>query len=113
MRAVHELALTESLVEAIEQRLPDARISRVRLRVGRLMAVAPEALVFCFDVCTQGTRLAGATLEIVEVAARGRCRGCGCEGELDTVTASCQACAGFDVELLAGRDLQIESVEVV
>jgi hydrogenase nickel incorporation protein HypA/HybF len=38
----------------------------VRLRVGRDACVSPDALRFCFDVCTRGTPLEGAALEIVE-----------------------------------------------
>jgi hydrogenase nickel incorporation protein HypA/HybF len=41
---------------------------RVRLEIGRLSSVMPEAIRFCFDVCARGTALEGAELEIVELA---------------------------------------------
>jgi len=108
---VHELALTESIVAAIQQRLGDARVVRVRLEVGRLMAVLPDALRFAFEACTQETTLAGARLEIDEIAGRGRCRACARELELDGGAALC-SCGSADVELFAGRELQIKEVEV-
>src|SRR5262245_26995420 len=40
---MHELALSESVIDAVVERIPDVRIVRVRLRVGRLMAVMPDA----------------------------------------------------------------------
>jgi hydrogenase nickel incorporation protein HypA/HybF len=64
---VHELALTESIVTMIESRLGTARVVRVRLEVGRLTAVLPEALRFAFVACTEGTPLEGAKLEIDEL----------------------------------------------
>ena len=66
MMAVHELALTESVIEQIKERLGDAQVVRVRLAIGRLQAVLPDAVRFSFEVCTQGTSLDGATLEIIE-----------------------------------------------
>jgi hydrogenase nickel incorporation protein HypA/HybF len=64
---VHELALIESLIDAVEEQVKDARVWSVCLEVGRLACAAPEALKFCFEVCTRGTSLEGAELEIVEV----------------------------------------------
>ena len=111
MFAVHELALTESVVQAITDKLGDTPVVRVRLEIGRLVAVLPDAMRFCFDVCTRDTPLAGAVLEIDEVAARGRCRACGAEPTFDGVLALC-TCGSADVELLAGNELRIKEVEV-
>jgi hydrogenase nickel incorporation protein HypA/HybF len=67
---MHELALTDGVVEAVRERLGDARVLRVRLAIGRLTAVVPDAIRFCFEVCTHGTSLDGALLEIDEVEGR-------------------------------------------
>ena len=108
---MHELALTESVLHAIRQRLGDTRVVRVRLEIGRLMAVMPEALRFAFDTCTQGTPLGGARLEIDEIDARGRCRACAREALFDGAIPLC-ACGSADIELFAGRELHIKEVEV-
>ncbi|MDB4968860.1 MAG: hypA [Myxococcales bacterium] len=108
---MHELALTENILATITERLGDARVVRVRLEIGRLMAVLPDAMRFAFAVCTKDTSLDGARLEIDEVAARGRCRDCASELALDGVVALCP-CGSADVELLAGQELQIKEVEV-
>jgi Zn finger protein HypA/HybF involved in hydrogenase expression len=65
-RAVHELALMEDLVATVTEEIREARVHVVRLVVGRGACVSPSALRFCFDVCTHGTPLEGATLEIAE-----------------------------------------------
>jgi hydrogenase nickel incorporation protein HypA/HybF len=63
---VHELALTEAVVETIVERLGAARVVRVRIDVGALAAVVPEAMRFAFEVVARGTTLEGAVLEIEE-----------------------------------------------
>jgi hydrogenase nickel incorporation protein HypA/HybF len=107
---VHELTLTENVVQAVTARLGTKRVVRVRLEIGRLMAVLPDAMRFCFDVCTRGTSLEGARLDIDELPARGRCRTCGTEADLEDV-ALCP-CGSADVEVLSGRELRIKEVEV-
>lgn len=54
---MHELALIEGAIEAVSARLGQRRVTRVRLRAGPLAAVLPDAMRFCFDVCTRGTTL--------------------------------------------------------
>lgn len=63
---MHELALMDSLVATVGERVGQSRVTAVRLRVGKLAAVAADALRFCFDVCAEGTCLEGAVLEIQE-----------------------------------------------
>jgi len=86
---VHELAITESVVEAVTQRLPDARVICVRLEIGAMSGVVADSVRFCFDLVTDGTNLEGARLEISEPSARGRCRNCGAEFEPDGPIALC------------------------
>ncbi len=109
---MHELALTESIVDAITERVGDARVVTVRLRVGRLAAVLPDALRFCFDVCTRGTTLEGAALEIADVPGRGACHDCGAEIEIEDLFSACP-CGSARVEVIGGHELRLEAVEVV
>ena len=63
---MHELALATEVVAICAARADGARVIRVRLEVGRLAAVLPDALRFCFDACANGTAVEGATLDIIE-----------------------------------------------
>ena len=63
---MHELALATEVVNICAERADGARVIRVRLEVGRLAAVLPDALRFCFDACSHGTSVEGATLDIIE-----------------------------------------------
>jgi hydrogenase nickel incorporation protein HypA/HybF len=108
---MHELAITESIVAAVTERMPGVEVRRVHLAIGRLSGVVPDAVRFCFDLVTAGTALDGAVLEIDEPGGRVSCRRCGAEFDCDEVLALCP-CGSADVELLQGRELRVRSVEV-
>lgn len=65
---MHELALMQDLVTSVEEQLERGRVTRVWLEVGKRTCVAPDALRFCFEICSEGTALEGATLEIQAAA---------------------------------------------
>lgn len=109
---MHELALMEGLVTAVEERIEGARIDVVRIEIGRLVAAIPDTLRFCFVVCARGTRLEGASLEIEEIDGRAECRTCGSETPLETPLGACP-CGSFDLRVISGEELRVREVEVV
>jgi hydrogenase nickel incorporation protein HypA/HybF len=108
---VHELAIAESIVEAIGERCAGSRVVCVRQSVGRLSGVVPDAIRFCFDLAAAGTAVDGATLHIEEPDGWARCRSCGDEYRVDDLILLCP-CGSADVEVLRGESLTIRSVEV-
>jgi hydrogenase nickel incorporation protein HypA/HybF len=108
---MHELALMESIVATVEEKVRPARVACVRLQIGRLAGAFPDALRFCFDVCARGTTLEGATLEIDEIEGRARCRRCDAEVVMASFLDLCR-CGSAELEVLAGTELRIKEVEV-
>jgi hydrogenase nickel incorporation protein HypA/HybF len=109
---MHELGIAMEIAELATERAGDAaQIKRVVIEVGRLTAVLPDALAFAWDAAIEGSHLEGCTLEIVEIAGRGKCRTCGAEQELSMPFGRC-ACGVTDLELIAGEDLRIRELEV-
>jgi len=109
---VHEMAITQSVVEQICERMGDASVRRVCLEIGTLSGVVPDAVRFCFDLVAEGTTLEGASLEIVHTMGKARCRDCGAEFALADLLMLC-ACGSANRELLAGEELKIREVEVL
>jgi hydrogenase nickel incorporation protein HypA/HybF len=87
-------------------------VLRVRLEVGQLCGMLPEAIRFCFDVCSKGTPVEGATLEIVEVAGRGRCSACGAEPAMTAPLGRCPVCREPSLRMVAGSELNIKEMEI-
>jgi len=109
---MHELAIAEGVVESVLERTGERHVTIVRLQVGRLSGVVPDALTFCFELATAGTALEGAELQIEAPTGRGHCRECDQDFTLDDLILLCE-CGSADVEVVAGRELQVTSVEVV
>jgi hydrogenase nickel incorporation protein HypA/HybF len=109
---MHELSIAEAIVDIADRHARGRRVTRVEVAVGHLRQVVPSALEFAFELVANGTALAGAELVLDEVPAAGRCRACGAESRLDGFPLTCAACGGWDVEVVAGEELRVESLDV-
>lgn len=108
---MHELGITQQIVEIACRRAGGAKVKRIVVEIGKLCAVLPDAVRFCFELCTEGTPAEGASLEIVEIPGRARCRECGGEVLLDRTFGRC-ACGCSNLEWLSGEELKIKEMEV-
>ena len=108
---MHELSITRSVVAICAERAGGAQVTRVTLEIGKLSAVLPDAVRFCFDACAKGTAIEGAALEIIETPGRARCRECGAAVALTELVGRC-ACGSADLELVQGEELKIREMEV-
>jgi hydrogenase nickel incorporation protein HypA/HybF len=113
---VHELSIAESIVEIAESAawsVNATRVTAVRLRVGALAGVAADALRFSYDVVTAGTLLEGSSLEIVDVPVAVYCPTCDDEVAIDGIQCfECPRCATPTADVVHGRELDIESLEI-
>jgi hydrogenase nickel incorporation protein HypA/HybF len=109
---MHELSLVQEIIRIAGERAQGARVRRVVVEVGRLAAVAPGALRFCFELAAEGTRVEGAALELVEVPGQGRCSACGANVTLRSPLDACGCGAGAP-EWLSGDGLSITQLEVI
>jgi hydrogenase nickel incorporation protein HypA/HybF len=112
---MHEMALMASMLEIIQDQARQegfSRVLRVVLEVGRLSAVDPEAMRFAFDVGTQDSVAQGAELTIQETEGLARCISCGTEAQVLAFYDPCPACGRVPLEIVAGRDMRLVSLDV-
>jgi hydrogenase nickel incorporation protein HypA/HybF len=108
---MHELGITQQIVEIVCRRAEGRRVMRVTLEIGKLTVVLPDAVRFCFDLCCEETEAQGAELEIVEIPARARCRACQTEITRDHPFGMC-ACGSCDLDWLSGDELRVREIEI-
>ena len=108
---MHEMALTQSVVDAVCEHAAGRHVQSVKVEIGALCAVVPDAMQFCFELATEGTVADGARLDLNVQPGSARGRSCGDSFELHDLILLCP-CGSADVEVLAGRDLRILSMEV-
>lgn len=112
---MHEMSIAQSVVDIVEEEMTrnGASILRsVRLNIGRMSAVVPDSLSFCFEVITGGTRLEGARLFMDIIPLRGFCHSCESEFEIEDYTFSCTMCGSTKIDTISGQDLSIVEIEV-
>lgn len=112
---MHELGITCSIVEIAERTAREQgadRVLSVTVAIGDLSGVVPEAVEFCFEVCSKETLLEGAQLIIKRIPGKAECRTCKAEILLDTYTFACPACNSFNLERVQGNELKVIEMEV-
>ena len=107
------MSITMSMLEIVGERMKRSgvdSIKTIKIRVGELTAVEPDSLLFCFDVCTKGTPMDGASLQIEEVPLEGTCVDCGERFHMESFLSFCPECDGVHIEDLTGNELEIVSM---
>ncbi len=114
---MHEMGIAQQLVtialDAIPDDIENPRVEKLNLRIGKLAAVVEHSLSFCLEVITRDTPLEGAELVIEPVPVCLRCETCKHEWQTDTPSFGCPACKNGQVTMIAGREIEISSIELV
>jgi hydrogenase nickel incorporation protein HypA/HybF len=111
---MHELSIMQSALSlALDQarQAGAGRVQVIRLRIGALSGVVPDALEFAFEALTPGTPAEGAHLAIEHVPARFWCAACSREFQSDDLLSDCPDCHTPSGELRAGREMELASLE--
>lgn len=112
---MHEMALAESMLEIVEEtarRNGAARVTAVRLELGALSHVEPDALRFCFDAVTRGGLADGARLEIVATAGQAWCMPCGASVPLAQRGEPCPRCGSHQLNVTQGEAMRLKDIEI-
>ena len=112
---MHEMALCESILGILEEQARAqaySRVKRVRLEVGALSCVEPEAMRFNFEVVTRGSLAEGADLELIDVPGQAWCLQCFQTGEVNALLDPCPHCGSHQTQVTDGESLQIRELEV-
>lgn len=114
-RQMHEVALMAEALRLAEDSARAAgatRIRTLRLRIGALSSVVPEAMRFAWEVTRRGTLAEGAQLEIESVPGAARCDRCQAEYDCDDFWSECPRCGAPGAELVRGQELEIAAIEI-
>ena len=112
---MHEMALCRGVVRIIEEQAKAhayTRVKTVRLEIGPLAAVEPDALRFCFDAATRGTMAENAKLDIIATTASAWCFSCEETVVISEPNGVCPDCGGYHAQVTGGDELRIKELEV-
>jgi hydrogenase nickel incorporation protein HypA/HybF len=110
---MHEMSIAAAIQEQVLAAARESNlvtITQVRLRIGELRLIVPEALSAAWEAVREDSPSAAATLEMTEVPAHARCRKCLHEYHPEWPVFLCPACSQASVEILAGEELLLEEI---
>lgn len=112
---MHELAVTQSMLEIVLRHARQAgapRVAEIHLVIGQLSSIVDDSVSFYWDFVARGTPAEGARLDFRRVPVYFRCQTCAHEYAPQAETWECPACASQQVRLIAGDEFSVESIEV-
>jgi hydrogenase nickel incorporation protein HypA/HybF len=112
---MHEFSIMQSTLETAAHKTRAAgatQIHRLKVRLGKLSGVVPEALRFAFDALKDQSPAAAAVLEIEEVPAVCWCAGCAVEFETADWKYECPRCHQPSGDLRRGKEMELASLEI-
>ena len=112
---MHEFAITQSMLEVVLKQAAAAnaeKVTGINAVIGEMTGVIEESVKFYLEMLARGTVAEGARLNVTSVPGRVKCRACGEITDLRPFDFTCPKCGGVSLEVVGGRELFVESIEV-
>ncbi len=112
---MHELAVTESILNIALKHAQQAGASRVtdlHLVIGRLSSIIDDSIQFYWDMISENTICQGARLHFQRVPAQMLCLNCGHTFTLESELTPCPTCKSAQVKVTSGEQFYLDSIEI-
>jgi len=109
---MHELSLTENLLDVTLENAGTRKIIHVNLLIGEFSHEREESIQFYWDDLAKGTPAENAQLLFKRVNAEMKCLACETVFHPEDEAAFCPNCQSHRLKLLSGDDVKLESIDV-
>jgi hydrogenase nickel incorporation protein HypA/HybF len=112
---MHEMSITQNMMDIVleyAEKNSASKVGKINLVIGELTGYVEDSVLFYFDFFSRGTLAEGAALSFTTIPARGKCRACGAAFDLKEFDWLCPNCQSKELDIIAGRELFVESIEV-
>ncbi|HEY0328459.1 MAG TPA: hydrogenase maturation nickel metallochaperone HypA [Rhodopseudomonas sp.] len=113
---MHEMTICEEIVCQLEderRRRGFDMVKRLRLEIGLLSCLDPDALRYAFEITTRDTFLDGMLLEIDRPPGQAKCLDCGAETTVSSRTEICPSCGGERLDASGGAQMRLVEMEII
>ncbi len=111
---MHELRIAEDLSAIVTEAAFEegmSRITAVNICFGELVQIEEECFTLAFSESVKGTVAEGSELHIEIIPVKAACNSCRAEYLIDDLNFICHSCGSSDLEITAGKELFIKSIE--
>lgn len=114
---MHEMKIAKNIIEILKETLSNYQnvhiVSKVNLKIGKLHAIIPESLKFCYEIYKKDdARLNHSVLSIEIMPIKIYCPNCQQYVEIDEPIFLCPNCFSNDIKIVSGNELYVESIEI-
>lgn len=112
---MHEMSIVESFLQVALEHAEKAKaekIVRINLVIGELTGVVQESVEFYFRFLSKETIASQAVINFNQVNTRLHCRNCDVLFYPEKHDYRCPSCHEQRVDIIAGKELHIESIEI-
>jgi hydrogenase nickel incorporation protein HypA/HybF len=112
---MHELAVTESLLEIALRHAETAGATRVTdlfLVVGQLSSIVDDSVSFYWDMISEGTIAEGAKMHFRRMKTEMQCQDCETKYSPTDRELACPDCGSQKVRVVSGDAFYLEAIEV-
>jgi hydrogenase nickel incorporation protein HypA/HybF len=113
---MHEMGIAMQIVDIAKASIPETlkhkKLERINIDVGKLSAIIPENLKFCFEVSVKNTPFEDTELIITEIPVIVQCNDCSKIWEVTSADYTCIYCGSSSLKYLSGEGMKVKSVEL-
>ena len=112
---MHELSITQSLLELAVQHAEAAgarRVTDLNLVIGDLSSVLDECVQFYWEMIAEGTLATGSRLHFRRIPVQMTCQDCGNHCDLVEIESACPRCGGARLQVTAGDEFYLDSIDI-
>jgi hydrogenase nickel incorporation protein HypA/HybF len=112
---MHELSVTQNILEIALRHAEQAgaqRILSLNLAIGELTSIVDDSVQFYWDIIAKDTIAEGSALHFKRLPAELLCLDCNNRYSPADDLFTCPACQSAHLQIVAGRDFFLESIDV-
>lgn len=112
MMDMHELSVTQSILDIALQNAGSRKIKQINLVIGQFSSIVDDSVQFYWDVISKDTAAEGSLLHFERIPGEMTCQQCGQVFRPKDDTFNCPACSSPFVRITKGEEFQVESIDV-
>jgi hydrogenase nickel incorporation protein HypA/HybF len=109
---MHELSVTQSILDIVLQHANGRKVQQVNLVIGQFSSIVDDSVQFYWEIIAEDTLAAEAKLHFERIPGEMTCKSCGHIFHPGSETFLCPSCESSTVWVSRGREFQVDSIDV-
>jgi hydrogenase nickel incorporation protein HypA/HybF len=109
---MHELAVTQSILDIVLRNAGARRIKQVNLVIGQFSSIVDDSVQFYWEIISKDSPAEGSRLHFERIPGEMTCRNCGHAFHPNDKTFDCPACSSASVQISKGNEFRVDSIDV-